>query len=106
MPARKLGKADAGFWGRSRDANGSEDVMRRERRLKQSLEECIGLDHTRTLWTRNLDLAAERKQASWQLGGRIREGQRTSEGPAIAYRRMSNMRHRQCNERRMTMNFG
>src|SRR6478752_6813907 len=59
MPARELGKANAGLCGRARNANGGEHVVRRERRLEQSLEKFIGLDRTRALWTRNLDLAAK-----------------------------------------------
>src|SRR5262249_18283009 len=106
MPSCEFGKAGAGLGTRSRDANGGEHVMRRECRLKQALEEFIGLDHSRALWTRDLDLAAEREQTGGQLGGRIREGDGSAKGPAVAYGGMANVRHGQCNEREVSVDFG
>ena len=49
----------------------------------------------------DLDLAAERKQAGGEFGGRIGEGERAADGAAIADGGMRDVRERERDQRRM-----
>src|SRR5262249_58732814 len=52
-------------------------------------------------WPRDHDLAAECDEAGRRLGGRIADRDRAADGAAVADRRMSDMRHRLGDERRV-----
>ncbi len=54
----------------------------------------------------NVDLAIERHQAGWKLGGRVGERDRAADGAAVADCGMADMRHGRGDQRRMTRDLG
>src|SRR5262249_49189502 len=101
MAARQFGKADAHVGSGGGGADRGHHVARRERGLEQAPVKIIGLDGALAGWPRDHDLAAECDEAGRQLGRRIAERDRAADGAAVADRRMSDMRHRLGDERRV-----
>jgi hypothetical protein len=91
VPARELGKPDAGCRARSGDKDRGEHIARPQCRLEQAFEEMLGLYGSRALRARDRDLAIHRNQAGGQLGSGVGECNGATQRPAMADRGMTDM---------------
>jgi hypothetical protein len=110
VPARQFGKAKSVTRLRDRYPDGADDLAGAERGLEQAPEKSVGRDRAPLGAAGDLDLAPEREQAGREFRRWVRERNRTPYGPAVADRRMGDMRngHREkrCKPRHLQTMFG